>query len=228
MSSSEILDAGNKKKIREYFIQFGERMAVERESSICNPRLSDSYVYYLDRGIAGLTALTDNGEEKGVLFFPQNRLVGFTPMLMRRFRGCRSEVPEPFGIDTKTDCVFYRMDERTFNRLMDEDRFFMVCILEIVTCNYVDLIHKYHAVQGDSAKKRFCRFLLEFSVKTEEGRRMPKVFTYVEIAKYLGVHPVTLSKIAAELRERGIISKGRREIEILDAGRLETLAAVEK
>ena len=228
MSSSEILEAVNRKKIREYFIRFGERVAVDRASSICNPRLSDAYVYYLDQGIAGLTALTDNGEEKGVLFFPQNRLLGFTPMLMRRFRGGRSGVPEPFGIDTKTDCVFYRMDERMFNRLMDEDQQFMACVLEIVTCNYVDLVHKYHAVQGDSAKKRFCSFLLEFSVEEKDKRRMPKVFSYVEIAKYQGIHPVTVSKIAAELRDLGIIAKGRMGIEILDVEQLKELAAVEK
>ena len=45
MSSSEILEAVNRKKIREYFIRFGERVAVDRASSICNPRLSDAYVY---------------------------------------------------------------------------------------------------------------------------------------------------------------------------------------
>ena len=228
MSSSEILEAVNRKQIREYFIRFGERMEVERASSICSPRLSDTYVYYLDRGIAGLTALTDCGEEKGVLFFPQNRLLGFTPMLMRRVRGGKSGGPEPFGIDTKTDCVFYRMDERMFNRLMDEDSRFMACVLEIVTCNYVDLVHKYHAAQGDSAKKRFCSFLLEFSEEEKGGRWMPKVFSYVEIAKYLGIHPVTVSKIAAELRDLKIISKGRKGIEILDVKRLEELASAEK
>lgn len=57
---------------------------------------------------------------------------------------------------------------------------------------------------------------------------MPKVFSYVEIAKYLGIHPVTVSKIAAELRDLGIIAKGRMGIEILDVEQLKELAAVEK
>ncbi len=57
---------------------------------------------------------------------------------------------------------------------------------------------------------------------------MPKVFSYVEIAKYLGIHPVTVSKIAAELRDLGIIAKGRMGIEILDVEQLKELATVEK
>ncbi len=228
MSNSGILEKVNKDKIKEYFVRYGERVEVAKESAMCSPKLSDSYVYYLERGIAGLTSLTDGGEEKVVLFFPRNRLLGFTPMLMRRFRGGGSRDAEPFGIDTKTDCVFYRIDEKTFNRLLDEDRVFMSCVLEIVTCHYVDLVHKYHESQGSSARKRFAKCLLDFSMYSEEIRYVPKAFTYVEIAKYLGVHPVTVSKMAADLKKRGLIDKGRKGIMILDGHGLELEAEAEE
>lgn len=228
MSNSRILEKVNKNKIKEYFIRYGERLEVDKESTMCSPKLTDAYVYYLERGIAGFSSLTDDGEETVMLFFQGNRLLGFTPMLMRRFRGGGSRDAEPFGIDTKTDCVFYRIDEKTFNRLMDDDPVFMTCVLEIVTCNYVDLVHKYHESQGNSAKKRFAKCLLDFSVESDGRRYVPKAFTYVEIAKYLGVHPVTVSKMAAELRKQGIIQKSPMGILILDGKRLESRAAEEE
>ena len=53
--------------VKQYFERYGMRIEVKRETSICNPRLSDSYIYYLVEGIASLTSLTMDGEERVIL-----------------------------------------------------------------------------------------------------------------------------------------------------------------
>ena len=41
--------------VKAYFMQYGAKVTVSKGTSLCNPKLSDNYVYYLDKGIASLT-----------------------------------------------------------------------------------------------------------------------------------------------------------------------------
>lgn len=208
----------------QYFKHYGTQIKVEKETSICNPMLSDTYIYYLVKGIASLTSLTCEGEEKDFLYFSQESLLGFAPALMRHYRKLRGETAKapgaeestPFGIDTKTDCSFYRLDERTFERLLEEDPQFQSYVIEAVTLNYVTLVKKFYSSQEESASRRFYKWLLEFSSPERLARVVPNGFTYAEIAKYLGMHPVTVYKLAAKLKKEGILTKEKGHIVILD------------
>ncbi len=224
MFKKRSLENANRKEIREYFVRYGDRITVGKESAMCSPKLTDSYVYYLDKGIASLTSLTDDGEEKVCLYFKQDRILGFAPILFRHFFG-RTQGHLSCGIEPKTACVFYHMGENTFLRLMKEDSTFSEYVMKNVSFTYVELVHKYCKFQENGAGRRFCDFLLEFSVEDGGKRYLPRTFTYVEIAKYLGIHPVTVSKIAGALKRRGAISKTGKGIEIADAEDL--LQAVE-
>ena len=220
--------------VKQYFERYGMRIEVKRETSIFNPRLSDSYIYYLVEGIASLTSLTMDGEEKDFIYFPHDHLLGFAPALMRHYRKIRGEEHTlsgddclqekiPFGIDTKTDCVFYRLDERTFETLLEEDACFLSYIMEAVTCNYVTLVRKFHDTQEECASKRLYKWFLAFSSREGQYRAVPHGFTYAEIAKYLGMHPVTVSKLSSALKKSGIIKKEKGRILIIDEARLKAL-----
>lgn len=215
----------------QYFKHYGAQIKVEKETSICNPMLSDNYIYYLVTGIASLTALTSEGEEKDFLYFSQDNLLGFAPVLMRHYRKMRGE-PEkapdaeestPFGIDTKTVCSFYRMGEKQFERLLEEDLQFQSYVMEAMTLNFVTLVRKFYSSQEESASKRFYKWLLEFSIREGDSRVVPNGFTYAEIAKYLGMHPVTVYKLAAGLKKEGILIKEKGHIVILDENRLKAM-----
>lgn len=215
--------------VKQYFEQYGMRIEVKKETSICSPRLSDSYVYYLVEGIASLTSMTIEGEEKDFIYFPHDHLLGFAPALMRHYRrkrgaevisGTENEDRKMFGIDTKTDCVFYRLDEKTFENLIERDSDFLSYVMETVTCNYVTLVRKFYDAQEERASVRLYKWFLSFS-KSEDGyRTVPRGFTYAEIAKYLGMHPVTVSKLASNLKKSGIIAKENGQILIIDERRL--------
>lgn len=215
----------------QYFEQYGTQIKVEKETSICNPMLSDTYIYYLVKGIASLTSITSEGEEKDFLYFSQESLLGFAPALMRHYRKMRGEPVRkldteentPFGIDTKTDCSFYRLDERTFERLLEEDPQFQSYVIEAVTLNYVTLVKKFYSAQEESASRRFSKWLLEFSSLEDRRRIVPNGFTYAEIAKYLGMHPVTVYKLAAKLKKEGVLIKEKGHIVILDEDGLKAM-----
>lgn len=215
----------------QYFKRYGTQIKVEKETSLCNPMLSDTYIYYLVKGIASLTSLTSEGEEKDFLYFSQDSLLGFAPALMRHYRKMRGEpakAPDaeesiPFGIDTKTDCCFYRLEEKAFERLLEEDPHFQSYVVEAATLNYVTLVKKFYSAQEESASMRFYKWLLEFSAPEGKNRIVPNGFTYAEIAKYLGMHPVTVYKLAAKLKKEGILIKEKGHIVILDEKSLRAL-----
>ncbi len=217
----------NQDGIQSYFRQYGTKIFVDRESSICNPKLSDNYIYYLADGIASLTSLTDDGIEKDFLYFPEGHLLGFVPALMRHYRKTRNEKPvdpnlhlTPFGIDTKTDCIFYRISETVFESLLDTDPIFLSYVMEATTRNYASLVTKFHDTQAEKISTRLYKWLLKFSKPEGSIRAVPRGFTYTDIAKYLGIHPVTVSKLASELKKEGIIKKEQGRILILDEKRL--------
>lgn len=59
----------------------------------------------------------------------------------------------------------------------------------------------------------------------KEGRyELQKYFTYAELARYLGVHSVTVSKIMLVLKKMGVIEKEGHKTVIRDIGLLRHLA----
>ena len=78
MSSSEILEAVNRKKIREYFIRFGERVAVDRlrPSAIPDCRMP-MYIIWI-RNCRTYSSHRQWGGEGGSVFF---RRTGFWDLL---------------------------------------------------------------------------------------------------------------------------------------------------
>lgn len=212
--------------VKSYFLNYGTKLSVSKETSLCSPKLSDNYIYYLANGIASLTSLTSDGAEKDFLYFPAGNLIGFIPALMRHYRKLRGDTPEPsaqitsFGIDTKTDCVFYRIPEPIFEHLLETDPIFSSYVMEATTRNYASLVMKFLDQQEERISTRLYKWLLSFSTPEGPYRAVPHGFTYNDIAKYLGIHPVTVSKLASELKKDGIIKKEQGRILILDEQQL--------
>lgn len=213
--------------ILSYFIEYGAKISVSKETSLCNPKLSDSYIYYLTDGIASLTSLTKDGAEKDFLYFPAGHLLCFVPALMRYYRKIRNESPADnslgltqFGIDTKTDCVFYRISQQVFETLLDTDPIFLSYVMEATTRHYATLVLKFQDAQEESIPVRLYKWLLDFSQPEGSFRAVPRGLTYADIAKYLGIHPVTVSKLASELKKKGIIRKEQGRILIIDETKL--------
>ena len=210
-------------KIMPYFVKYGSLLEVEKEVSLSNPKLSDHYIYYLVSGVASLSSINCEGDVSVFMYFTQDQVLGFASSMLRHYRdmaGIQSYIsvlPDlSFGIEAKTKCRFYRMEEKQFLKLMQEDHQFLYCMMEVAMFHYASFIKKVQNCHDGDAKAKFAYCLLSLSRKQKDIRVVPKVFTYVELARYLDMHPVTVSKLAMSLKDEGIIDKKEGCIRILD------------
>ena len=112
------------------------------------------------------------------------------------------------------------MGEPDFSRLIDENPHFMGAVLESTFLNYLEIINKIQHTQDVDKETMFCEWLLACRIRRDGRCIIPKAFTFTEAAKYLDMHPVTVSRIAANLRNQGIISRVDGYLTINDEKRL--------
>lgn len=212
--------------IRDLFMKHGTPMKKQKNQFIFDPTVSRnmSEAYFLVEGVASLTALNEEGEEMVYLYFNEQRIIGFAEILARKYRYSPSASlfipPAAFWITAKSDCVYYTMKEPVFSRLLDEDIRFASAVLEAISLNYLEIINKVQHTRNVDKETLFCEWLLSCRVKRNDLSIVPKTFTFTEVAKYLGMHPVTVSRIAGNLRNQGILSRIDGCLVITDEKRL--------
>lgn len=170
-----------------------------------NVILNKNYVYLLDEGICALTSITKQGEEKVYLYFRPHRLIGFNQFVISQEKLMESG-PE-FSVITKTTCVLYQIPYHTFQELIVNNPDFNAFLMKTLADNYSDALVHFHLMQEESVVVRLCHLLFEVSQIQNGVRVVPRFFTYAELAKYLGCHPVTVSRIMAKLKQKGFVSK---------------------
>ncbi len=172
-----------------------------------------NYVYLLEEGICALTSITKQGEEKVFLYFRPNRIIGFNQFVVSPEKQGGNNRPV-FSVVTKSTCTLYQISSGTFRDLIVKNPKFNAFLLETLADNYNDALVHFHLMQEESAVVRLCHLLLEVSVEKNGRLIIPKFFTYGELARYLGCHCVTVSRIMAKLKQLGYISKNSKGIVI--------------
>lgn len=209
------------------FLQYGHEMVVEKDEIIFNAadQAQQNSAYFLVSGLVGLTTISREGEERIYLYFNGKRLIGFAPLLMQgineRAVGRMRKIghAEVFLI-AKTRCVLYQLREPDYKRLLDADFEFNKLVLRVLIANYIDLLDHFQQAMEESAGTRFCRLLMESYIERDGKKMLPKSLTFLEMSKYLGTHPVTVSRIVALLKKDGCIAKEHGVVVIKDEERL--------
>lgn len=167
---------------------------------------SAGFFYLLEDGICSLTSINSRGEETVYLYFYPRRLIGFNQLLMDQTR----IRPQEFSIVTKTPCTLYRFSYEVFQNLIRNDPAFNAFLMKTLADNYYEVLVHFHRRMEESAVAGLCRLLLDVA-RPEDGQLIiPKFFTYAELAKYLGTHSVTVSRIMARMKQSGYIDKDSR------------------
>lgn len=209
----------------EQFIQHGQKIVVEKDGFIYDSRKpgDGEYMYFLESGLAALMSFTRDGDERVYLYFNEQRLIGFAPLLKRAVEfddALLEKFSDNFFQVAKTRCVLYRIDHNEFDHLMKTSKEFTTLLLQAVTQNYLEVLNHFRQAQEENAGTRFCRLLLESSVVKNDLRVMPKSMTFLEMSRYLGTHPVTVSRIVAQLKKMGCIAKEKGFVVITDEAQL--------
>ena len=169
---------------------------------------SPGFFYLLDEGICALTSITNKGEETVYLYFYPRRLIGFNQLLMGRSQNH----PLEFSIVTRTPCTLHRFSYDVFQNLMRNSPGFGSFLMQTLADNYYEVLVHFHRRMEESAVAGLCRLLLDVAQPSDGFLIVPRFFTYAELAKYLGTHSVTVSRIMAKMKQLGYMAKDNRGI----------------
>lgn len=213
--------------ITELF-QYGERVTIPKGDKLTNSVAGevDGDIYILLSGICALSSISCDGRETTYLYFKKQQFVGFTPLMANFYLNYYGK--KTFSIVAKTTCIAYRIPNKHFQDLLG---FPSVAALMVntLTENLVYLMEHFHSRQNEPALVQFSRFLLDQAEKDRSGTLvLNTVFTYPEMACYLGVHAVTIARMVKALRDEQLIDKTGHQIRIINPEELAKLITEER
>ena len=193
----------------ELLTQNGTKIHLEKNVylNISRRTPGGNYFYLLEEGICALNSITKKGEEAVFLYFYPKRIIGFNQLLMSS-----SNRSLEFTIITRTPCTLYRISYDIFQSLLRTSPDFTNFLMQTLADNYYEVLAHFHRRMDESAVTGLCRLLLSVANPSDGLMIVPRFFTYAELAKYLGTHSVTVSRIMAKMKSLGYISKDSRGI----------------
>ena len=181
------------------------------------PNTSQSYIYCLEEGVCALTSTNKNDEEKIYQYFKSGDLMGYIPHYMNLYE---PNTCLDFSIVAKSDCTFYEIPYDAFTQFLDLHPQFYPWLLEQTIYQYTGLLtHIYHLEDNDNLSN-LCKTLLELATIKDGKLHLHKCFSYAEIAKYIDVHVITVTRLMKRLKDEGIIFKRGHHTIIADPIRL--------
>lgn len=205
----------------DHVAKFGKFRSAKKSECLYNLTLNNQYVYCLEEGLCALTSITKSGEEKIYHYFTSGSIIGFVPAFLPV---SNDDTASAFSLITKTNCKVYEISYEEFDRLLRSDPLLGKCVVNILANNFNSVLSHFHFMQEADTPSRLCRTLLDFSDLHHGKLVVNKHFTYVELAKYLGVHTVTISRIMSALKNEGVITKDGHAIIIKDCCKLKAYA----
>lgn len=216
-------------KLFDCFLTCGDRIVTEKNKVIYsadNKTQADS-LYYLESGLVALMSYSRNGEERVYLYMKGPRIISFMSLLLNvtNTREIINSTPTASHLlqMTKTRCVLYRMNSSTFRNLLENDLKFNHLMLQATAANFQEVLNHFQQALEDSASVRLCRLLLDYSIVKDGKKVLPKTMSFLEMSRYLGTHPVTVSRIVAVLKKSGCITKEQGFVVIKDEKRLQQM-----
>lgn len=162
------------------------------------------YVHYLISGRAiGVMTNEDGGEYliNEILSGLGVRSITSIGLLLE------SEQASSMGIVALTHIEAVRISASDLLLFLREDPDALIAFTAKLMRNYVDIFQRYNNRSSMRSINGLCQYLLQNSREDVQGLIFPKTISNQSVAKYLGVHPVTLSRMLTALKENGYIKK---------------------
>lgn len=181
--------------------------------------LDPSCIYYLQQGFCVLNHVSDDGEEKTIVYFRETSLMGFMPFLLKSLVNDEEEaegefLPDEYLIKTRCVCEVLKVDgDRFFSMLEKSPRLFKT-LLCTLSQNYLNTIELLSQIINKSAPVRVCRIILEFRQRREKRLVLLPHLTYYDIGIFTALHEITVTKVFKSLFKAHILSKNGRRVVI--------------
>lgn len=200
----------------EVLCQLGKKLVVKKGHCL-SAKDEGRYLYYLKEGICALVRYTKDGEEVIYHYFQEGELLGGVPLyLMNGEMPGKQEREELSQFYTKSNCVLYKIRYEDFQKYAAVNGEVYFSLSQAISYNFHRVINHFHSQREDLTPVRIYKLLLELGERKGSEYVLNKYFNYVELAKYLGVHTVTVSKIMLDLKHKGIVEKRGHSIIIVN------------
>lgn len=205
--------------ITKFFANY-EILFVEKNNSIHLNTEPWSHVFFLHRGIAISKRIHADGTEELLLFAKENNFIG----IPNYFTASRQLAEHDTSIYACTDCILYKFSADDFHALSYQHPE----ILEFIIIKIGLENHIFRKQMDDISHKRtinaLASLLINMKVDTPSGMQIPVCITNNDIATYLKIHFVTVSKMLHLLIENDILEKREKQLYIVDYEKLLALA----
>jgi len=142
-------------------------------------------LYFLHKGLMRYVSVSDTGKEFTQTFAKSPRIIGST-------RSMVTQSPALFGIQALEDCIVISYPWPTFFEQLQHDKNFLAFYIHFLENIFISKEERESAFVKDSAECRYLNFCADYP---ELKERVP----LQQIASYIGITPVALSRIRAKL-----------------------------
>lgn len=206
----------------EDYYRYGEKMLVHKGEHIYDS-MDEHYAYFLHSGICALSSIKKNGVTKTHLYFMDQRVIGFAHFTRHLYTQHRDLAKNALIIIAKTNCIVYRLDSEVLCNLMKTDLLFTNLLFEVLSENYQNIFLRYLQMEEESVPIRVCMFLMDYAIEKQGQYILPKFFTQSEIAEYLNIHTVTLSRVMSSLKQLHCVCKQDHHLYIIQPSMIKAI-----
>lgn len=208
-----------KKDIIQFFSNY-DVLFVEKNHPIHLNTEPWSHVFFLHKGIAIVKRIHANGTEEVLRFATDDNFIG----IPNYFTASRKLAEHDTSIYACTDCILYKFSEDDFRTLSHQHPE----ILEFIIIK-IGLENRIFRKQMDDITHKqtinaLASLLVNMKTDTPSGMQIPACLTNNDIATYLKIHFVTVSKMLHILIENDILEKRDKQLYIINYEKLLALS----
>lgn len=171
------------------------------------------YVYYLVSGTCIGAVETEEGNE-----FLQDEIVSGKGICSVAALGMvfGNQNYSTNGILALTRVECYRIETDVILEYLMKHPEELMAFLSNLMNKYAEVVKRYNSRCQIKTMDRLCQFILSHSEDHDGYLILGKRYSNQDLAKYMGVHPVTLSRMLTALKEKGYISKTQAGWKVLN------------
>ena len=200
---------------REWFAQFPVKK-FDKDSTLFMQGDTLNYCYYLKKGICSQLIYYENGIEVVPKYHFPGDLMNVWGVLKNKTAYASTAV-------AKVDVYAAVIPASRLRRELEENFSFYRWVVESILMDNQYVYEQYHKKSKGSAAEILCYAILTMSQTGSDGELyLPKEFSFLDLARHLRIHRITVSYIFKALQEENIIQKCNVGWRILDVQALES------
>ena len=182
----------------------GTLIHVKKHECLHNRAHIDHYVYCLQEGLCALHSVSPSGKERIYQYFQPGDLIGFIPAYIHDYP---DETFYAFSITAKSACTLYQIPYADFRNYIDAHPDFYRWLFRITVSHYDNALRHCYVLQDRNNLTSLCHALAELAIREGNHYILQKDFSYPELANYLGIHTITVTRLMAQLKKAGLVRK---------------------